>query len=71
MKQIGLPLEDLPTVHLARPSVAEQYREAAQTLDNLRPLVRRQPSSEAEKPVDQRRFNIPPNGNPELFERAS
>ena len=77
MRQPGLPLEDMPQpAHVPAPEVNQQYREAEQKLDNLRYLSTRSstPPSQADEQsllIDQRRFNVPPNGNPDLFEKAS
>ena len=76
MKQLGLPLEDLPQpVHLPRARVEQEYRQAEQKLDNLRYLATRSNTppehAEATELIDQRRFNLPPNANPKLFEKAS
>jgi len=70
MKQVGLPLEDLPEPeHVAPARVTQNYQVAANKLNNVRVLIPRdQRPSNVE---DQRRFNIPPNGNPVLFDRAS
>ena len=68
MRQLGLPLEDMPPTTLP-----EKMRQAEDKLDNLRYLATRSSTSPAEAPplVDQRRFNVPPHGNPDLFEKAS
>jgi hypothetical protein len=71
MKQRGLPFEDLPTPqYKPHESVETAYREAHETIDNVRQLVKR-PERPPEVATDGRKANIPPGGNPELFQKAS
>ncbi len=73
MRQVGLPLEDMPKPnHVAPARVEDEYRQAEQKLDNLRYLATRTSTPPEPEPlIDQRRYNLPPNANPKIFEKAS
>jgi hypothetical protein len=75
VKQVGLPLTDLPAVERPAPAhLEEPYREAEARLNNVRSLAAHQTKKAKQvptQPVDRRHFNVPPKGNPDLFEKVS